>query len=95
MPFENPNAYETNKKPLELFFNNMSDDERNIIEGELFNYSDIIPLETALDVITDEEEARAVLRQFREYIDTREILNNADRAQFRLELNDYIDRRLH
>lgn len=95
MSAEDFKSFETQKKnPLENFFRKMNPEDQLIIENEIFNNADSIPLSTVFDCITDTEEARQLMSAFSHYLKDREFLPKEKRLIEAREINEYIERRL-
>jgi hypothetical protein len=94
MSFEGPVPKEGISLPLETFFRRMGEENQLIIENDIFNSADSIPLSTVFTTITDVEEARTMMTAFSRYLKDREFLSKEQRLLRAEEINEYIDRRL-
>lgn len=80
-------------RPLELFFNRLSDDDRAQFSAD-YDRSPFIPLETAFGAITDMEDARIVLQGIRQYLEERPTLSLEQRKENLLEISGFLERRV-
>jgi hypothetical protein len=95
MAYENQEDGEVLEKSfLEGMMDKMDEEDRGIIERELFNSADSIPLSTIFDAIADKEEARALMGAFEDYIAERGSLSKEEREGRVQEINDFIMRRV-
>ncbi|MBP6924024.1 MAG: hypothetical protein KBC62_00240 [Candidatus Pacebacteria bacterium] len=95
MSVENHKSFEMKEpSPLENFFRKMDTEDQLIIENDIFNSAEAIPMENALSAITDLEEARIMMQQFSRYIKDRGLLSREQRLLRATEINEFIDRRI-
>ena len=81
-------------RPLAYWFHRLSSEAKAIIEVEIFNTSKAIPLETALDAITDHETARGIMERFRRYLAHKESkLGNAELKIEADEIAAYVEKK--
>ena len=55
--------------PLKGWFQEMSQDDQAIIENDIFNNVESVPMEQALDEIKDQEVARGITSRLRDYLE--------------------------
>jgi hypothetical protein len=95
MSFENSSeGSEKVSNPLEIFFRRMDEEDQVIIENDIFNSADSIPLETVFEVISNTNEARMVMSLFSQYLKDREFLQKEQRVLRAKEINEFVGRRL-
>jgi hypothetical protein len=79
------------EQPLRHFFNSLAEDERNIIDNEIFNVSGM-NMDTVLGKVSDQELARDIMSMFRELLEIKN--DGADRDVVKAkaeEIRKYID----
>ena len=64
-----PEKINTVELPLKGWFQALSNDEQLIIENDIFNDVESIPIEQALENIKDQEVARGIMNRFRTYLE--------------------------
>lgn len=67
MSHENPRITPEAAFPLRTWLNALPEEDRNIIEVDIFNNNDAPPLEATLEAIKDQELARSIMRMFKDY----------------------------
>ncbi len=73
--------------PLKNWFSQLNDEDRNIIETEIFNFNgEIIPMEVAFEHITDQNSARGVMTRFRGYLEARK--NGTQLAELKVDAKE-------
>jgi hypothetical protein len=85
MPLEAPQAPGT-EPLLQKWFNQMSDDDRSIIEADIFNNAGSVSFDLACSEIQDEEVARQIVGRFNLYLAAKRA--KEDRAKLKAEAAD-------
>ncbi len=79
--------------PLKNWFNNMEEENRRVIESEIFNTRSNFDLDKALNEIQDQEVARGIMLRFRNYLELKK--SQAPRDVIKSEAEEiaqYVDR---
>lgn len=80
-------------RPLEIFFNRLSDDEKAVFDAD-YDRAPNMSLEVAFGAITDMEDARIVLQGIKQYLEDRPRLSLEQRNQNLLEISGFLERRV-
>jgi len=92
---EDPTKTPKAEFPLKTWFKALSEDDRNIIEVDIFNGYDAPPLETTLQTIRDREQGRDTMRMLRDYVEQKnaKTTSTAELKKRAKEIAEYIDQK--
>lgn len=90
---ENPSKTPEAEFPLKTWFDALKEEDRNVIEVDIFNGYDAPPLENTLRTLKDAEQGRGIMRMFREYVEQKnsKALSPAELKERAKEIAQYID----
>ena len=81
--------------PLKTWFEELKEEDRNIIDADIFNGYDAPPLENTLRTLKDQEQGRDIMRIFREYVEQKKsrTLSPAELKERAKEIAKYLDKK--
>jgi hypothetical protein len=92
---ENPSKTPEAEFPLKTWFEALKEEDRNIIDADIFNGYDAPPLEKTLHTLKDAEQGRYIMRMFKEYAEQRKTkaLSPAELKLRAKEIAEYLDKK--
>lgn len=92
---EKPSKTPEAEFPLKTWFEALKEEERIIIDVDIFNGYDAPPLEKTLRTLKDPEQGRGIMRMFREYVEQKKsrTLSPAELKERAKEIAKYIDKK--